>query len=263
MADMHMSVKLRIFFDQLAAAAAGEILPQFRNPTGLSNKDVDGYDPVTDADRRAEAVMRRMIVEAFPDHGIDGEEYGVERIDAEHVWVLDPIDGTRGFIIGLPTWGTLIGLLRNGRPVLGMMHQPFIGESFFGDGDRAEHVRQGTVTPLRTRSCDAIGDAVLLTTAPGLFDRQEYDAFGKVSAAARLTRFGTDCYGYCMVAAGQADLVIETGLKNQDIAPLIPIIEGAGGVVTSWDGGPAVQGGRAVASGDPRLHEKVLRLLNS
>ena len=152
--------------------------------------------------------------------------------------------------------------MEGGRPRIGMMHQPFVGETFFGDCQTAILTRAGTETPMRTRPCPDLSDAALLSTGPDFFSEAERPRFDAVSREAKLTRFGTDCYGYCMLAAGQADLVVEAGLKIQDIAPLIPIVEGAGGVVTDWSGGPAGSGGQVVASGDPRLHEKVLKKLS-
>ncbi|MBB4302915.1 myo-inositol-1(or 4)-monophosphatase [Rhodobium orientis] len=262
MADMLASDQLKFFCEALAKAASDEILPRFRNLVRVDNKDENAFDPVTEADRAAEAAMRRLIAERFPEDGIDGEEHGLERGDAEAVWILDPIDGTRGFIVGLPTWGVLIGRMEGGRPRIGMMHQPFVGETFFGDCETAVLTRAGIETPLRTRPCPDLADAALLSTGPDFFSDEERPAFEAVSREAKLTRFGTDCYGYCVLAAGQADLVVEAGLKIQDIAPLIPIVEGAGGVVTDWSGGPAGSGGQVVASGDPRLHEQVLKKLS-
>lgn len=258
---MHGSINLQDFCERLAGAAAEEILPRFRRISDVTNKDLAAFDPVTEADRGAERIMRAMIAESFPDDGIDGEEFGAERTDAEHVWILDPIDGTRAFIIGLPIWGVLIGRTRNGRPQVGMMDQPFVGESFYGDGETAVHRHGGETVRLHTRDCEKLGDATMLTTSSALFSGRERDAFDAVNEAARTTRFGTDCYGYCMLAAGLADVVLEASLKTQDIVPLIPIIEGAGGIVTSWDGGDAAKGGRVVACGDRRLHAEMLEIL--
>ena len=258
-------VDLARFMDDLATESGQAILPFFRAHFGLDDKARGGaaFDPVTEADRAAEVVLRNMIKQTFPTHGILGEEFGSERLDAECVWVLDPIDGTRAFIAGLPTWGTLIGLTRGGVAVRGMMHQPFLGERFFGDGASSRLRTARGERVLRTRRCDALSDAILATTDPRLFaEGEEQDRFRAVEAAVRMARYGTDCYAYCMLAAGQIDLVVEAGLKPYDIVALIPIVEGAGGVVTAWDGGPATQGGRIVAAGDPRLHEAVLKDLN-
>jgi myo-inositol-1(or 4)-monophosphatase len=250
-----------VFLDSLADAAAAAILPLFRTRLAIEDKGKAGFDPVTLADRAAEAAMRKLIGEDYPAHGIVGEEYGPEREDAEFVWVLDPIDGTRSFITGLPLWGVLIGLLHKGVPVLGMMAQPFTGERFAGDGTEAWLTRNGGRHALATRACGEISAAALLTTSPYIFAAGDREAYQRVEGSVRLARYGTDCYGYCMVAAGHADLVVEAGLQPYDIVALIPIIEGAGGRVSNWDGGSAAAGGRVVASGDARLHDIVLERL--
>jgi myo-inositol-1(or 4)-monophosphatase len=250
-----------VFLESLADAAAAAILPLFRTRLAVEDKGRSGFDPVTTADRGAEAAMRKLIGEHYPAHGIIGEEYGPERENAEFVWVLDPIDGTRSFISGLPLWGVLIGLLREGVPVLGMMAQPFTGERFTGDGEHAWLTRNGTREPLASRPCAELSAAALLTTSPYLFAASDREAYQRVEGAVRLTRYGTDCYGYCMVAAGHADLVVEAGLQPYDIVALVPIIEGAGGRVTGWEGGSAAGGGKVVASGDARLHDIVLARL--
>ena len=254
------------FVDELATASGQAILPFFRSALAAEDKSRGGtFDPVTEADRAGEAVMRQLIKQAFPTHGVFGEEFGAERADAEYVWVLDPIDGTRAFIAGLPLWGTLIGLTRHRSPVYGLMHQPFTGERFFGDGGRSFLRRSGegrAERRLRTRRCDALKDAVLSTTSPKLFGPDTLAGYERVEAETRLVRYGYDCYAYCMLAAGHIDLVIEAGLKPYDIVALIPIIEGAGGVVTAWDGGSAAQGGAVIAAGHPRLHAAALELLN-
>ena len=250
------------FVSELATRSGQAILPFFRTSLTTEDKSLGGvFDPVTEADRAGETVMRRMITTMFPSHGIVGEEFGAEREDAELVWVLDPIDGTRAFMAGLPLWGTLIGLMRNGVPAYGLMHQPFIGERFFGDGGSAGYVGPHGERKLMTRRCNSLADAVMSTTSPRLFDAGPMAGYERIEQAVKLTRFGYDCYAYCMLAAGHLDLVVEAGLKSYDIAPLIPIIEGAGGIVTSWDGGSAAQGGAVVACGDKRLHESVLEML--
>ncbi|WP_375460332.1 histidinol-phosphatase [uncultured Enterovirga sp.] len=255
-------VDLSAFVHELATVSGRAILPFFRTALTAENKARGGlFDPVTEADRAAEVAMRRLILQSFPEHGIVGEEFGTERGDADLVWVLDPIDGTRAFMSGLPLWGTLIGLLSSGRAAYGMMHQPFIGERFFGDGHRAGYEGPHGSRVLRTRRCDNLGQATLSTTSPNIFEPAEGAAYGRVEAEVRLTRYGCDCYAYCMLAAGHIDLVVEAGLKPYDIVALVPIIEGAGGVVTTWDGGRPESGGAIVASGDPRLHATVLDIL--
>jgi myo-inositol-1(or 4)-monophosphatase len=250
------------FLDRLASASGETILPFFRTSLGIDNKNAGhDLDPVTEADRAAEAVMRRLIKANFPKHGIVGEEFGDEHADAEYVWVLDPIDGTKSFISGLPIWGTLIALMHHGVPAFGMMHQPYIGERFTGDGGAAQYSGPSGKRRLAVRRCAALAEATLFTTSPKLMNEADRAIFGEVEAQARLSRYGGDCYAYCMLAAGHIDLVIETELKPYDIAPLMPIITGAGGVVTNWDGGPAQQGGRIIAAGDPRVHEAALKIL--
>ncbi len=249
------------FLNLLADAAGDAILPHFRQGGRVDSKHASRFDPVTEADRAAEAAMRRLIAARFPDHGIVGEELGAERADADYVWVLDPIDGTRAFISGVPVWGTLIGLLHEGQPILGMMAQPFTRERFFGDGRSARYTGSDGSRALRTRSCRDLAEAALFTTDPHLFAADEKPAYARVESAVRLRRYGCDCYAYCMVAMGFVDLVVEAGLHPYDIVALIPIIEGAGGRVTDWTGRRAAAGGRILAAGDPTLHAKALELL--
>ncbi len=250
------------FVNELANRSGQAILPFFRSSIAAEDKSRGGdFDPVTEADRAGEVAMRQLIKRTFPTHGIVGEEFGAEGADAEYVWVLDPIDGTRAFIAGLPTWGTLIGLSRSGRPCFGMMHQPFTGERVFGDGGSATYRGPGGERRLMTRRCASLKDAVMATTSPKLFAGEELRAYDRVESVARLARYGCDCYAYCMLAAGHIDLVVESGLKPYDIVALIPIIEGAGGIVTAWDGGSAAEGGAIVAAGDRRVHAAAVELL--
>jgi myo-inositol-1(or 4)-monophosphatase len=256
------AIDFKAFVEQLATVAGEAILPFFRTSLSIENKGRGGrFDPVTAADRAAESAMRALIRKNFPDHGIIGEEYGNERTDAEYVWALDPIDGTKSFICGLPTWGTLIALLRSGEPVYGMMHQPFTREQFTGDGGAASYRGPTGARSLRVRRCAALADAILTTTSPLLMNEADRKIFGKVEQAVQLSRYGGDCYGYCMLAAGHVDLVIETELKPYDVLPLIPIIAGAGGIITSWEGGPAKDGGRVIAAGDARVHAQAMAML--
>ena len=249
------------FVDQLATVSGDTIVPFFRTALAVENKKAGGFDPVTAADRAAEQAMRALIRKNFPDHGILGEEYGSEHTDAEYVWVLDPIDGTKSFITGMVAWGTLIGLTRLGEPVFGMMHQPFTRERFSGDGGAASYRGPAGTRDLRTRGCASLAEAILSTTSPLLMNAADRARFGRLESKAKLSRYGGDCYGYCMLAAGLIDLVVETEIKPHDIVPLIPIITGAGGLVTTWEGGPAQEGGRIVASGDRRAHEAALAAL--
>ncbi len=257
------AVDFAAFVDRLATVSGEAILPFFRTSLGIENKGGAGsFDPVTAADRAAETAMRTLIRESFPDHGIVGEEFGSERTEAEYVWVLDPIDGTKSFISGMPAWGTLIALTRGGDPVYGMMHQPFTRERFTGDGGSARYRGPAGARELHVRRCVQLNDAMLMTTSPLLMKQADRSAFGKVEQAVKLSRYGGDCYAYCMLAAGHVDLVIETELKPYDILPLVPIIVGAGGIVTAWDGGAPTAGGRIIAAGDRRVHEAAMKMLN-
>jgi myo-inositol-1(or 4)-monophosphatase len=256
------AVDFALFVDELAEVSGNAIMPFFRTSLSVEDKGGNaGFDPVTAADRAAEAAMRGMIRHSFPNHGIVGEEFASEAVDAEYVWVLDPIDGTKSFICGMPAWGTLIALTRFGKPVYGLMHQPFVGERFSGDGMSARYRGPAGERILLTRSCAKLADAVLFTTSPRLMNEPDRATFGKVEQNVRLSRYGGDCYAYCLVAAGHIDLVIETEIKPHDIAALIPIITGAGGVITTWEGGSAEKGGRIIAAGDRRVHAAAMELL--
>jgi myo-inositol-1(or 4)-monophosphatase len=257
------AVDFAAFVDELAKVAGDAILPFFRTALSIENKKLKGaFDPVTAADRAAETAMRALIRKTFPAHGIVGEEFDDVKSDAPYTWVLDPIDGTKSFIAGMPVWGTLIGLCKDDMPVYGMMAQPFIGERFTGDGAKAKYRGPAGERKLMTRACASLGDALLFTTSPHLFQPDERTRFDSVEKHVRLSRYGGDCYAYCMVAAGYADLVIEAGLDSYDIVPLIPIIEGAGGIVTNWQGESAASGGQIVAAGDKRVHTAALEVLN-
>jgi myo-inositol-1(or 4)-monophosphatase len=257
------------FVEDLATASGEAILPFFRTHMGADDKSGGGvFDPVTEADRAAESIMRSMIQQAFPAHGIVGEEFGNKNPDADYCWVLDPIDGTKSFISGMPLWGTLIGLQHKGRPCYGMMHQPFTRERFSGDSESAkwrglDSLGRPAERRLHTRACADLGSATLMTTHPSLLAQDTLAPFRRVEEKVRLSRYGGDCYAYCMVAAGHVDLVIESGLQPYDIVALVPIVEGAGGIVTDWQGNTAANGGAIIAAGDKRLHEQALRILNA
>jgi histidinol phosphatase-like enzyme (inositol monophosphatase family) len=251
------------FVNELATLSGQAILPFFRSSFTINDKSCGGaFDPVTEADRAGEAAMRQLIKRNFPTHGVIGEEFGDEQTEAEYIWVLDPIDGTKAFMAGLPVWGTLIGLMRRRVPVYGLMHQPFTGERFSGDGASASYRGPVGARKLMTRRCGSLRDAIIATTSPRLFDDGARAAYERVEREAQVTRYGCDCYAYCMLAAGHIDIVIEAGLKPHDIVALIPIIEGAGGVVTNWSGDSAADGGSIAAAGDRRIHEAALELLN-
>jgi len=252
------------FAHTLADASGAVIRPHFRAAIDVDNKCADGgFDPVTAADKAAERAIADAVARRWPEHGFVGEEHGTTNPDAPLRWVVDPIDGTRAFIMGWPMWGTLIGLLDGGVPILGMMDQPFTRERFWSGVDGAYlRTADSGPTAIKTRRCAALADAILSTTHPDLFAAgAEADALARLKARVRMTRYGGDCYGYCLLAAGFVDLIVEPGLKPYDIVALIPIIEKAGGRVTTWDGKPATEGGRIVAAGDPRLHAAALELL--
>jgi histidinol phosphatase-like enzyme (inositol monophosphatase family) len=252
------------FAHHLADRSGETILRHFRRRRAVTNK-AGGlhFDPVTIADRSAERVMREAIAQQYPDHGIVGEEFEAAPGIGRYHWILDPIDGTRAFISGNPLWGTLIALTDRGRPVLGLMNQPFTRERFWAWGRTAwMQGPEGRPRRLRTRACARLEDAVVTTTHPDLFaDVHEHGRFGEIKSRARMTRFGGDCYGYCLLAMGCVDLVVEAGLKPYDVMALIPLIENAGGMITTWEGEPALNGGRVVAAGDARTHRQGLRLL--
>src|SRR6516225_11568161 len=252
------------FIETLATHSGEAIMPFFRTSLAALDKSANGsFDPVTEADRASEVAMRRLINATFPSHGIIGEEFGAERPDAEYVWVLDPIDGTKSFICGMPIWGTLIGLTHHGRPVYGMMNQPFTRERFSGDGKAARYEGPTGRRDLSVRGCSSLAEAVISTTHPGLMQAEERQRFERLEARTKLSRYGGDCYAYAMLAAGHLDLVAETGLKAYDIVALIPIVEGAGGIITSWSGGDCSTGGSVIAASDKRLHEEALAVLNA
>jgi histidinol phosphatase-like enzyme (inositol monophosphatase family) len=255
---------LDAFLVALNRVSAAVILPLFRVENGLKDKGGPrGFDPVTAADRGAEAAIRAQIAEHYPDHGVIGEEYGEDRPDAEFVWVLDPIDGTRAFISGLPVWTTLIALRIQGEPVLGSIGQPFLGEVFIGRPGGARLITGGASRPLATRKGAPLSQALIATTDPdGYYNPEEMAAWRRVRAAARLARLGCDAYAYAMVAAGCLDLVLECNLKCWDIECAIPLLAGAGGVTSDWSGAPiGRRGGQVVLAGDPALLESVLPLL--
>ena len=248
---------------EMNRASGAAILPLFRAEHALENKAGPGqFDPVTAADKGAEAAIRKLIAERHPEHGVIGEEYGEDRPDAEFVWVLDPVDGTRAFIAGLPVWTTLIGLRFQGRAVLGSIGQPYVGELFIGHAGGARLMSRGGERPLRVRPCAALSDAVIATTDPNLFRGEQYAAWERVRAAVRLSRYGCDAYAYAMVAAGCLDMVIERGLQSWDIDAALPVIAGAGGLVTDWSGAPVgSHGGDVVISGGQACLSQALSLL--
>lgn len=246
-----------------AEAAAAHTLPLFRTSLGIDNKLEAGFDPVTEADRGAETIIRAIIARDFPDHAIIGEEWGASG-DSEYSWIIDPVDGTRAFISGAPVWGTLIGFAHDGVAIAGLMSQPFIGETFLAVPGRATYRRGDRATPIRTSGQAELAPSRVFTTTPALFRTPELmSKWRAIESATRLQRFGMDCYGYALLAAGHADLVIEPFLNTYDIAALVPIIREAGGAIACWDGSEPTAGGNVVAAATPELLEKALALVNA
>jgi inositol-phosphate phosphatase / L-galactose 1-phosphate phosphatase / histidinol-phosphatase len=258
MAAAGVSPARRGLAEALADAAGAVIRPYFRQKIAVDDKA--DASPVTIADREAEQAMRRLIETQFPADGIFGEEFGAVRAGAEWVWVLDPIDGTKSFISGIPLFGTLIALLHHGRPVLGIIDQPISHERWRGvAGEESTH----NGNPIRARACPDLAAASLFATAPDMFRGPDADAFARLKSRVKLTRHGGDCYAYGLVASGFIDCVVEASLKPYDYCAMVPIIEGAGGVFTDWQGQPLGlrSDGRVLAAGDRRVHEAARTLL--
>lgn len=246
------------FAARLADGAGAILREHFRRPVAVERK-ADG-SPVTAADRAAEAAMRTLIAEYYPAHGVVGEEGGAERPAARYVWVLDPIDGTQAFVTGKPSFGTLIALLEDGIPVLGVIDQPITEERWLGRRG------QGTTlngTAVRTRDCVSLRNAALYATTPHMFGGSEATAFERLRSEVALTRYGADCYAYGLLASGFVDLVVEASLQPYDYCALVPVVEGAGGVMTDWEGRTLglESGGRVAAAGNPALHGAALAIL--
>lgn len=247
----------------LADAARAAILPHFRT-AGLEadNKLSEGFDPVTVADKAAERAMREVLARLRPDDGILGEEYGSTEGSTGLTWVLDPIDGTRAFLSGTPTWGVLIAVMDDTGPVMGMVDQPYIRERFHGGFGAAWVDGPSGRQTLATRAARGLDEAILFTTFPEVGSEDEARAFHELAGHVRLTRYGMDCYGYALVAAGQVDLVVEAGLQAYDIQGPQAVVEAAGGVVTDWQGGPAHMGGRVIAAANAEIHAAALEILS-
>jgi histidinol phosphatase-like enzyme (inositol monophosphatase family) len=247
----------------LAEAAREATLAHFRQ-FGLTadTKEEDRFDPVTVADRLSEERMRAILERRRPQDAILGEEFGPKAGTSGLTWVLDPIDGTRGYLSGTPTWGVLISVADDTGPIYGLIDQPYIGERFEGGLGRAQVTGPMGTAQLRSRLYRPLSEAIVFTTFPEVGTPDEAAAFRRVSAAARLTRYGMDCYAYALVAAGQIDLVIEAGLQAYDVQAPIAVITAAGGIVTDWHGQPCPQGGRIIAAANPGIHAEALALLN-
>lgn len=246
-----------------ADIAASRTLPRFRQAFTVDNKEAKGFDPVTEADKEAELAIRDLLSARFPDHSIIGEEWDDKEGSAPFAWIIDPIDGTRAFITGVPVWGTLVGLTVNGRAVAGLMAQPFTGEVYLSLPGEAGYYRGDQHLPIRSSAVTELSKAKMTATSPDIFDLTGTTGpWNAIRKSVLTTRYGLDCYGYALMAAGHIDIVVEAGLKNVDICPLIPLIQNAGGVITTWDGGPAEQGGHCVAAATPELHAAALKVLN-
>ncbi len=252
------SPEMVAFANRLADASGAVIRRYFRRPVEVDRKSDDS--PVTEADREAERAMRALIEEAFPGHGIMGEEHGDAHAGAELVWVLDPIDGTQAFITGRPVFGTLIALVRRGRPILGVIDAPITGERWVGVAGRPSTLND---KPVRVRPCESLERAVLYAPAPEYFTGADLEAYRRLRSRVGMPREGDDCYAYALLATGCVDLVVESDMQPHDFLALAPVIEGAGGLITDWRGAPLTLGsdGRVLAAGDQAAHAAALARL--
>ena len=249
-----------------AAENAGQIaLKYFRSAVSVDDKPgKQGFDPVTIADKEIKTCLRQAIIQKYPGHAIVGEEEEDVTGSDDYKWFLDPIDGTRSFISGSPLWGILIGLVQAKNYHVGVMHQPYLQETFYGSSAGTFLKRGDATEQISTRDVNQLGKATLYCTHPSIFSSQiDLERFNKVAEQCQLMRFGGDCYGYCLLALGSIDLVIEADLQAYDIIPLIPIIEAAGGLITDWQGNNLTDGGNVIAAGNVQLHEQALKILNS
>lgn len=255
--------ELEGFAIELGRTAGAIARAYFRKTFDVENKDRDGFDPVTSADRAIERALRATILERYPDHGIIGEEHGDNRAASRFRWYIDPIDGTRSFMMGSPLWGTLVGLTRDDVPLFGLLCQPVLDEVFLGSPAGTWLISPESRRRLRTRQCVRLEQAALASTHPDMFKGAQAKAFAELRTACLLDRYGGDCYNYALLAAGFVDLVVEAGLKSYDIVPLVPIIENAGGVVTDWQGRAPLEGGAVVAAATAELHGAALDVLTA
>lgn len=255
--------QLTEFAIRLANAAASVTLPLFRQQLKVEAKLAPDWDPVTEADKGAERIIRQMIMDTYPSHSIEGEEYGAHKADSPYKWIIDPIDGTRAFVVGMPTWGTLIGLYHHDKPLLGVMSQPYVGETFAGNPDGAWLIRSGVRTPLNVSQTTHLTKACAGTTTPHLYVGRDADAFSRLRESCKMMRYGGDAYFFCLVAAGHLDIAMDAGLKAYDIAALIPIITGAGGVVDTWTGADPSRGGNIIAAANPSLLAEVQAIMSA
>jgi myo-inositol-1(or 4)-monophosphatase len=260
---MDVPADLIAFAEELAAVARAETLHRWAEKVVAENKSPSGYDPVTDADREAERVMRELIRNRYPDHGLTGEEWPGEPADGPFSWSLDPIDGTRSFICQLPNWVTLAALLEHGRPILGLIDAPCLDELYIGSGDEALLISRGERSRLCTSDCTALAEARLSTTDPFLFEGDEAHSFNRLRQSVRTTRYGHDGFAYARLAAGSIDLVIENGLKPHDYNALIPVVRAAGGTIGDWRGGEDFARGKVIAAASQDLYEETVRYFDA
>jgi myo-inositol-1(or 4)-monophosphatase len=253
--------ELTRFALELAKASAAEILPHFRRNGAVDNKAAAHFDPVTEGDRAGERAIRALIEKTYPDHGILGEEYGEKPSRSGLTWILDPIDGTRAFVCGMPTWGTLIGLACEGEPVLGVMNQPYVGDLFYGNPEGAWLDHRGVTLPIRARSGVRLAEACAGTTAPELYKGAEAEHFGRLRQTVKMMRFGGDAYFFAVLAGGHLDIAMDPALQPYDIAALIPIIKGAGGAVGSWSGTNPATGGNVITAGSEALLQAAIETM--
>ena len=260
---MTVEPDLIAFANRLADTSGAVIRPLFRQRIDVAHKHGrHDFDPVTEADKGAERAIRELLAMERPDDAILGEEFGEQQGSSGYRWVLDPVDGTRAFITGRHEWGSLIALEFDGEPVLGILDQPVLGERFVGVNGASHLIQAGKPSPLEVRACAALSEAVLCATDPGAyFSKEQLSAFARVERVAKMTRYGGDCYLFAALALGFVDVVIEANFHAWDVAALIPIIEGAGGIITDWDGGSAQPGKTILASGDRRVHAEAMKLL--
>ncbi len=260
---MTVTPDLIVFANRLADTSGAVIRPLFRQRIDVAHKQgVHDFDPVTEADKGAERAIRALLAKERPADAVLGEEYGEQQGSSGYRWVLDPVDGTRAFITGRHEWGSLIALEQDGKPVLGILDQPVLGERFVGVNGAAHLVQAGKASKLDVRACASVSEAVLCATDPGAyFSKEQLSAFARVERLTKMTRYGGDCYLFAALALGFVDVVIEANFSPWDVAALIPLVEGAGGIITSWDGGSAQSGKSILASGDRRVHAEAMKLL--
>ena len=258
-----LTAELRAVAEEAADAARVETLRHFRADGLTADSKRADFDPVTVADRASETAIRAVIARRRPMDAILGEEQGPKAGTSGLTWVIDPIDGTRAYLSGTPTWGVLIAVSDARGPRLGIVDQPYIGERFIGGFGRAECIGPHGRSLLRTRPPRPLADAFLFTTFPEIGTEEERRAFRRLADRVRLTRYGMDCYAYALIAAGQVDLVVEAGLHPYDVHAPIALIEAAGGIVTDWTGGPAHGGGRVLAAANAEVHAEALAILRA